>query len=183
MSQVWDDVVVPKKSTEDMYLENLCCSIVSQQLSVKAASTIWARAREACNFSSPDNILEVPNDVLRSAGLSGQKINYVKNIAKAVQDGSLPIHTLDTMDDEAVIKTLVTIKGVGRWTAEMFMIFSLGREDVFSAGDLGIRNAMTQMYDGALRYPDDYLQQSLRWAPYRSLACLLLWHSLDNKAL
>jgi DNA-3-methyladenine glycosylase II len=171
------------KADSHYYLANLCRSVASQQLSVKAASTIWDRTHSVVsNWNNPVLIVNARDEELRTCGLSFQKISYVKNIAHAVLDGSLDIENLDTMDDRDVCITLTAIKGIGQWTSEMFLIFSLGRQDVFSAGDLGLRNAMAILYSMSSITPAEALQKSKLWAPYRSTASRILWKTLDNQA-
>lgn len=163
------------------YLEALCRSIVGQQLSVKAAATIWVRATAAVgNWDQAESIIGVPDETLRQAGLSGQKVRYVKNIAEAVSSGSLNIHAYTLMKDNDILNELVAIKGVGVWTAEMFLMFTMGREDVFSGRDLGLRRAIEKLYGMESITPKDADAFAARWAPYRTYASRLLWHSLDN---
>jgi DNA-3-methyladenine glycosylase II len=165
----------------DVYLDILD-AIVSQQLSVKAAATIFKRFKEL--FSQPippvNEILAMPEEKMRSAGLSFQKIKYVKAFAQALYDKTLDLESLKNLSDEDVITELTKVKGIGRWTAEMILIFSLKREDIFSLGDLGLRNAVARLYD----ISRDDLKQiediSKKWAPHRSLASRYLWKSLEN---
>lgn len=162
------------------YIRELCESIVSQQLSVKAARTIWLRSCEVVDWNNPESILSTDEKVLRACGLSHQKISYVKNIALAVQNSSVRFEKLDTMSDEDVIAELITVKGVGRWTAEMFLIFTLCREDVFSAGDLGLRNAIDRAYKTEKIGHSAAEELAMKWSPHRSIASRVLWKSLDN---
>ena len=172
------------KQSSKNYLSDLCESIVSQQLSVKAASTIWARTHGTVgNWNDPHLIVSVLSEDLRACGLSGQKISYVKNIADAVLNQRLHLTKFDEMTDQETINELVQIKGIGQWTAEMFLIFSLGREDVFSSGDLGLRNGIKKLYDLELVTPHAAHELSLKWAPYRSYASIILWKTLDNEPI
>ena len=162
----------------------LASAIVAQQLSGKAAATISARLRQAVAAGGelrPELILTAEHESLRSAGLSSQKARYLCSLAEAVLGGSLDLEALDQLPDDEVIATLTRVKGIGAWTAEMFLIFSLGRPDVLSAGDLGIRTAVQRHY-GLLSLPraDELRSIAEPWRPYRSAALLLLWHSLDN---
>jgi DNA-3-methyladenine glycosylase II len=167
----------------------LIASIMSQQLSTKVADTIHKRFLNLYDSRSPspEEILSTPLETLRSIGLSNAKTNYVHNVARFALEEGMDHHRLSGMDNEEVIGYLTRIKGVGRWTAEMLLMFSLGREDVFSADDLGIQNAMIQLYklDRADKraFREDLLRISEKWAPYRTYACLHLWHWKDNTPL
>jgi DNA-3-methyladenine glycosylase II len=157
-------------------------AIVGQQLSTKAAATIFGRFEALFEaFPSPVQVMEVADDRLRAVGLSGQKTGYLRDLCRRIQEGSLPIEALDRMDDEAVIDTLTQVKGIGRWTAEMFLIFRLQRPDVLPVGDLGIVKAVQRAYK--LRKtptPDRLTRIGEAWRPYRSVACWYLWASLNN---
>ena len=123
----------------------------------------------------------MPDERLRGVGLSGQKTSYLRDLCHRIEEGALPIEALDRMDDEAVIETLTQVKGVGRWTAEMFLIFRLQRPDVLPVGDLGIVKAVQRAYK--LRKtptPDRLTRIGEAWRPYRSVACWYLWASLNN---
>ncbi|MES1249734.1 MAG: DNA-3-methyladenine glycosylase 2 family protein, partial [Chitinophaga rupis] len=125
-----------------------------------------------------------PYETLRSIGLSGAKTSYIHNVARFALEQGMDHKVLRKMDNEALIGHLTQIKGVGRWTVEMLLMFTLGREDVFSVDDLGIRQAMIRLYrlDGAdkKKLREDMLRISAKWAPYRTYACLHLWHHKDN---
>jgi DNA-3-methyladenine glycosylase II len=176
----------PNVSVAGNYMESagalfvdLVRSIAGQQLSVKAASTIWGRVETLLGGSvTVAGVLSVPQEALRAAGLSTPKTKYIKGIAEAVTDGTLCLDQFHEMQDEAVIEQLTRVKGIGRWTAEMFLIFALARPDVFSFGDIGLRNAMTKLYGEMSRETQEAIVA--KWSPYRSFACLLLWESLDN---
>ncbi len=171
---------VIKKSTPDMYARELFASIVSQQLSTKVADIIWNRFSELVkNPEDPKIVKKFTVEQLRSIGLSNQKASYILAIANGVTDGTVKLDHLDELDDESIINELVQLKGVGRWTAEMFLIFTLARPDVFSVGDLGLRNAVNKLYEKELTV-SDISELSQAWSPYRSLVSLALWHSLDN---
>lgn len=170
------------KLKEKDYLSDLCESIVSQQLSVKAARTIWSRTHSVVdNWNDPLQIIESSLDDLRSCGLSAQKSQYVKNIAEAIVCEKLHIKDFDKMSNDDVIAELVQIKGIGLWTAEMFLIFTLARPDVFSGGDLGLRNAIKKLYVINDLSPKEATDLALKWSPYRSTACRILWKTLDNE--
>ena len=158
-------------------------SIVGQQLSVKAARTIYGRLVDLFGGSTPApaELLAVDAETLRGAGLSRPKVNYIRDLAQHVEDGSLHLASLDDMTDDAVIAELTAVKGLGVWTAHMFLMFHLRRPDVLPVGDLGVRRAVERHY-GLEAMPDAETLERLgeRWAPYRTLASLYLWHSLDN---
>lgn len=163
-----------------MYARELFASIVSQQLSTKVADIIWNRFSELVkNPEDPKIVKKFTVEQLRSIGLSNQKASYILAIANGVTDGTVKLDHLDELDDESIINELVQLKGVGRWTAEMFLIFTLARPDVFSVGDLGLRNAVNKLYEKELTV-SDISELSQAWSPYRSLVSLALWHSLDN---
>lgn len=161
-------------------------AITSQQLSSKAAATIARRFAELFGgtFPTPRQVLDMPDEKLRSVGLSGMKVSFVRDLARRVEDRSLRLHSLDAMADDEVIAALTEVKGIGRWTAEMFLMFRLHRPDVLPVGDLGIVNAIKKQY--RLRKtptPARVLRIGEPWRPYRSVACWYLWASLDNTPL
>jgi DNA-3-methyladenine glycosylase II len=173
------DIRTPQKRPNLML--DLMSSIASQQLSVKAAATIWGRALKLFDSAQPETILLVSEDELRSAGLSYQKARYLHNIARSETEGLVNFAQLDQLSDDEIVSELTQIKGVGQWTAEMFLIFALARPDVFSAGDLGLINAIKKLYNLPNLTKPEAVEMSKKWSPHRSTACLLLWHSLDNK--
>lgn len=157
-------------------------SIVSQQLSVKAADTIHGRVLAALEAerATPDAILAIEEDRLRACGLSRAKIASIRDLATKVSDGSLALDALDALDDEAVIETMTKVRGIGRWSAEMFLMFRLGRPDILPVGDVGVQRAMRMLY-GLRKHPSPSRMTELArpWRPYRSVACWYLWRSLD----
>jgi len=159
-------------------------SIVGQQLSTKAARTIYGRMLELFDGHAPTpvQLLAADPDKIRAAGLSHPKINYLRDLAQHVLDGELELERLDELPDEEVIEQLTAVKGIGDWSAHMFLMFHLGRPDVLPVGDQGIRRAVQIEY-GLRTLPDaKRLDKIARpWRPYRTLACLYLWSSLDNK--
>lgn len=163
-------------------LGELVESIISQQLSVKAADTISARFRALFGGKMPSakKILATPTARIRTCGISGSKTLYIKNVARSFRDGHLNPRHLAQMTDDKVRERLLSIKGVGPWTAEMFLIFALARPDIFSQGDVGLQNAIRINY-GKKPTPAVMKRLSGVWTPYRSYACRLLWKSLDNK--
>lgn len=161
--------------------ENLLESIISQQLSVKAADTIYGRFKKLftdSTFPNAKDILKIEDQKIRDAGISFQKISYIKSVADAFVSDLIDIEKIKKMTDEEVIATLTQIRGVGKWTAEMTLIFTLNRPDVFSVGDLGIRNAITKLY--GITDKDKMEKLAEKWKPYRSYACWYLWRSLEN---
>lgn len=156
-------------------------AIVGQQLSTKAARTIYLRVVDLFGGTtpSPEQLLDAREADLRGAGLSGRKVEYVQDLARHVLSGELELDRLGRLDDEAVIEEIVAVRGLGRWTAEMFLIFHLQRPDVLSGGDLGIRKAIQIEYGlEAMPTPQEVVERSLPWSPHRSLASLYLWESL-----
>jgi DNA-3-methyladenine glycosylase II len=164
------------------HLTALVRSLVGQQLSTKAAATIFARvcALVPDGAVTARSLAAVEDRALRSAGLSGQKLAYIRDLCARVEDERLKLEELDTLADEDVIDRLTTVKGFGRWTAEMFLMFRLHRPDVLPVGDLGIRNAIQRLY--RLRKPPNpkrMLEIGEAWRPYRSVACWYLWRTLS----
>jgi len=156
-------------------------AIVGQQLSTKAARTIYLRVLDLFGGTtpSPEQLLEVSEKDLRACGLSGRKTEYVRDLAAHVLSGELELDRLQELGDEEVIEEIVAVRGLGRWTAEMFLIFHLQRPDVLSGGDLGIRKAIQIEYGLAeMPTPTRGLEIGDRWRPHRSLASLYLWESL-----
>lgn len=164
----------------------LCASIMSQQLSTKVASVIHQRFLTLYGGKepAPQEILDTPFKNLRGIGLSNAKVNYIKNVALFELEHGMDHKKLHKMSNDEVIEYLTVIKGVGRWTVEMLLMFALGREDVFAVDDLGIQNAMIRLYklDKADKkeLKEDLLRISQKWSPYRTYACLHLWHWKDN---
>ncbi len=156
-------------------------AIVGQQLSTKAARTIYLRVLDLFGGAapSPEQLLEASEADLRGAGLSGRKVEYVRDLAAHVLDGELELDRLDDLGDEEVIEEIVAVRGLGQWTAEMFLIFHLKRPDVLSGGDLGIRKAVQIEYGlKKMPVPQKVLEIGEPWRPHRSLASLYLWESL-----
>ncbi|MBS1653217.1 MAG: DNA-3-methyladenine glycosylase 2 family protein [Bacteroidetes bacterium] len=164
----------------------LCASIMSQQLSVKVADVIYNRFIDLFGGKepTPQQIVDMPFEKLRAIGLSNAKVNYVKNVAQFEIESGMDHKKLGKMGNEEVIEYLTVIKGVGRWTVEMLLMFALGREDVFAIDDLGIQNAMIKLYklnrDDKKKFKEDLIRISSRWSPYRTYACVHLWRWKDN---
>jgi DNA-3-methyladenine glycosylase II len=159
-------------------------SIVGQQLSTKAARSIYARLTELFggHAPAPRELLSADPEAIRAAGLSRAKVAYLRDLAEHIEDGELQLERLAELPDEEVSAQLTAVKGLGRWTVDMFLIFHLGRPDVLPVGDLGIRRAAQRAY-GFAELPDARQLERIAepWRPYRSLACLYLWRSLDNE--
>jgi DNA-3-methyladenine glycosylase II len=158
-------------------------AIVGQQLSTKAARTIFGRVLDLFDGTtpSPEQLLEASEQDLRACGLSGRKVEYVRDLAAHVLAGELELDRLGELADEEVIEEIVAVRGLGQWTAEMFLIFHLERPDVLSGGDLGIRKAVQIEYGLAeMPAPQKVLEIGEPWRPHRSLASLYLWESLAS---
>lgn len=167
----------------DVHL-HLCNSIMSQQLSTKVADIIRKRFLKLYSGKpSPEQILSTPHETLRSIGLSGAKANYMHNVARFAIEFGMDYRVLGKMNNEEVIEHLTKIKGVGRWTAEMLLIFTLAREDVFAVDDLGIQQAMILVYNldqsDKKKLKENMQRISANWSPFRSFACLHLWRHKD----
>jgi DNA-3-methyladenine glycosylase II len=172
-------------STGLTHFEAVARSIVYQQLSGKAAATIYGRfaARFPGNVADPHALMRLPEGDLREVGLSRQKAMYLRDLAERVVNGSLPIETLHTLEDAAVIGHLTTVKGVGLWTAQMFLLFRLGRPDILPDLDLGVQKAIKIAYRmRKLPTPERVRKVGARWAPWRSVATWYLWRSIDGDA-
>ncbi len=159
----------------------LARAIVGQQLSVSAARTIWSRLEQITGSITVESVLDIDAGSLRVVGLSHAKAAYLHDLAAQVRDGKIDLTALDFMPDEDVITLLTRVKGIGRWTAEMFLIFSLGRMDVMAADDVGLKRAMSLAYDISEPITKRHMEVISRaWVPWRSVASLLLWKALDR---
>jgi len=166
----------------------LCNSIISQQLSIKAADTIQARVAIATGAGKrflPLHFINTEHETLRACGLSNAKAKWLRALAEAAASGTLSFPKLRKMDDEAAITVLDALPGIGRWTAEMFLIFALDRLDVFSLGDVGLRNGLNRLHGGGLgggAKLDDAASMALtaKWAPYRSVGSWYLWRVTES---
>ncbi len=165
---------------QELYFEDLVDAICSQQLSGKAAKTIFERVKTLVGGSfKPEAILAIEDKKLRDQGLSWSKVNYVKDLAQKVQNGTLNLEELLVLTDEQIIKVLVGVKGIGRWTAEMFLMFSLARPDVFPVDDLGIQKGFEKAVGKRFNKTKSAEFAEKHWKPYRSVASWYLWRSLD----
>ena len=164
----------------------LMISIMSQQLSAKVVNTIRQRFLALYDGRIPtsEEVMATPFETLRAIGLSNAKARYVHNVARFAVENGMDHRKLNKMDDEAVIAYLTQIKGVGRWTAEMLLMFGLGREDIFAIDDWGVQNAMIHMYKldrtDKKAFRQELLRISAKWSPYRTYACMHLWRWKDN---
>lgn len=173
----------PQDGDEGTHFAAVARSIVYQQLSGKAAATIYGRFTALFDTGVPSAapLLEIPDETLRSVGLSRQKTAYLKDLAARVHAEELAIERLHELDDDEIIAMLTSIKGIGRWTAQMFLMFRLGRPDVLPELDLGIQNAIKRAYRKRKRpAPKDVKKIGARWSPYSSIASWYLWRSLEN---
>jgi len=161
--------------------EALCMSIASQQLSTKAADTIFRRFCDLfpARKPTPERVMTLSDDEIRAVGFSRPKVTFIKDLAAHVLDGRLDLKGLRKHPDDEVMRQLVAVKGIGRWTAEIFLMFRLGRPDIFPADDLGLMNAVQRVY-GLRKRPDAKKLRKMgeAWKPYRSVAAWYLWQSL-----
>ena len=157
-------------------------AIIGQQISSRAAASIDQRLRDLAGpVHEPANLLKLEEAGLRSVGLSGVKSRYILNLSQAVLDGSVPLDEVHLWDDDAILRSLTAVKGVGAWTVEMFLIFSLGRLDILSVGDLGIRVGLKNFYGlDAMPTPAQCRELAEPWRPYRTVAMWYLWQQIDG---
>lgn len=164
--------------------EILVRSILSQQISTSAASTIRNRLQDLLpgRRIRPEALDALPDDQLQKVGISTQKRTYIRDLTRCTLDGSISFRRIRKATDEEAIEELIQVKGIGRWTAQMYLIFSLGRLDVFAPDDLGLRNAVDRLYDVPEEAPrKHYDKLAEAWSPYRSIASWYLWRSLEKK--
>lgn len=171
------DMVGPYNFTPGTHsFRTLVDAIIAQQISVKAANAIMGRLETLLGETTPERILALDSAQLRTAGVSSQKARYLHDLAERTLIGTLDLTALPTLDDESVLRQLTAVKGIGRWTAEIYLLFALGRPDILPADDLGLRSAVSQFY--ALPTPPtshELRQRGETWRPYRSCACWYLW--------
>lgn len=168
---------------DDQYFVSLVGTIIAQQLSSKVARVLLNRLNTYCqNEITPEKIQDMLPETMRSMGLSYQKQSYLKSLAQSMLNQTVRFDRIHEMDNQQVIDMLTSIKGIGVWSAEMFLMFSLGREDVFSVGDLGLRNAVKKLYEMPDLTHKEILKLSESWQPYRSIVSHYLWHAWDNVA-
>jgi len=178
-SAIKDLYLLEKVAPKD-YFAKLCGEIINQQLSDKASATIYKRFQKLYPNGkiTPEHALKLNHEDLRGTGPSNAKSRFIKLLAQKIVNKEMQLEKLDSMTDEEAIRELTKIKGVGPWTAEMFIMFSLARADVFSHGDLGLRKAIKKLY-GFKREPTRKQIEKIanKWSPYRTYACTILWQS------
>lgn len=171
-------IVVPTAKGPDEYFSTLVYSIVSQQISTKVARVLYARLAEHFGTITPHKLSIAADTDLRSVGLSGQKVRYIKTLAQ--HWNTINVSKLSTASDVEITEQLTRFPGIGIWTAEMFLLFALARPDVFSIGDVGLCKACADLYGLHANDKTEIQRLSQTWAPYRSYAALVLWHQLDG---
>jgi len=175
------DLYLLEKVSPKDYFAKLCGEIINQQLSDKASATIYKRFQKLFPDEkiNPEYTLKLNHEEIRATGTSNAKVRFIKSLAEKIVNKEIQLEKLDNMGDHEVINELTKIKGIGPWTAEMFIMFSLGREDVFSHGDLGLNKAIKKLY-GFKEEPTRKQIETItkKWSPYRTYACAILWGSL-----
>lgn len=171
---------VSKRTRLGALYADICWAIIGQQLSGKAAETIFARFKKLCGTVTPERVQTLHIATLRSVGISNAKGLAITDLTKRTLVGMLPVNRFQKMSNEEIMNTLVDIRGIGPWTAQMVLMFSLNREDVFSPGDLGLQMACKSVYKLRLVPSRDTMERiSLPWSPYRSIAARILWKHYD----
>lgn len=174
----------PKFNLITNYYESLVRSIVYQQLSIRAAGTIYERLIslfKSTKFPNPEEVLAISPTALRSVGLSNQKVNYIRDLSEKWYQGQLDLSNIDSMTDEQISKELIKVKGIGQWTADMFLMFTLLRPDVFPYGDLAIQKGF-KIFNNMNRLPtlQEMEIKAEQWRPYRTIAAWYLWKIVDG---
>ncbi len=175
-------IKILKPENPKNYFLALCDAIAGQQLSGKAADAIFARFKTLYPKGvAPKAVFDTKHEKLRAAGMSNAKARYLRNLAEAVVNGKLHLDNLSNLSDEEVKKQLIQVKGIGPWTAEMFLMFTLGRPDIFSHGDLGLRKGLKKIY-GFKKFPSIRTVERItkKWSPYKTYASMILWKSLEK---
>lgn len=168
------------RSLRNDYFASLCRSIVGQQVSVAAASAIFARLEQATSLH-PSRVTKLDEVAIKAIGLSKQKAGYIKDLGQHFVDNPAVYNHLENQSDEQVIAELIDVKGIGTWTAQMFLMFTLGRPDIFAPDDAGLQRAMMRLYKwDKLPSKKELEKLADNWRPYRTVACFHLWRSLDN---
>lgn len=165
------------------FFHALCSEIISQQLSGRVADVIFGRFEDLLPHKqiTPEGVLKLTHEQMRGIGMSNAKAKYIRDLAEKVVNREVDLEKLPRLSNEEVIQELTKIKGIGKWTAEMFLMFTLGREDIFSHGDLGLKNAIKKIYQLENPTLAEVEAISIKWSPYRTYACRILWASLDVK--
>jgi len=172
---------IKSRETED-YFYSLCHEIIGQQLAKNAAYAIFDRFKKlfASERITPEETIKLTEETIRNVGTSWSKARFIKNLAQEVVDGNLNLKDLTHLDDSQVVENLTKVKGIGPWTAQMFLMFTLGREDIFSHGDLGLKKAMVKLYSLNENAAQDEIEEiTKKWSPYRTYACQMLWKYSD----
>lgn len=169
-------------SKSNNFFSDLCEAIINQQLSDKAARTIFLKFKKLFpkEIVTVQHLLNLSDNKIRKTGTSWRKISFMKELAEKIVKKEIILEELDKLENHQVISRLTKLKGIGQWTAEMFLMFSLGREDVFSAGDLGLKRAIQKLYHLKSEPTQKLIEKiSFKWSPYRTYAALILWRSVD----
>lgn len=177
VARVLEDIGYPKPRLRPAGFETFLETIVSQQISVKAAASILARVRSLLPVCDAASLLAVPTDGLRAAGLSQRKVEYLQGLARAIAEGEFSPDSLCDMDDESAIESIVRLRGFGRWSAEIYLMFSLGRPDIFPADDLILQVSLQKVKKLRARPTPKVARRKVEhWGPWRSVGSLFLWH-------
>jgi len=166
------------------YFFRICKEIVGQQLSSKAGHVILSRFKNVFSkgIVCPEAVLATSHEILRDSGISHAKARYIRNLAQAIADGDLDFKNFQKLPDEQVVEQLIKVKGIGPWTAQMFLMFTMGREDIFSPGDLGLRKAIKKIYKFKKEPGRKQVEKIVsQWSPYKTYGCLVLWGVMDLK--
>lgn len=178
--QKWGSCTIKLRVSKD-YFESLCANIIGQQLSGKAADVIEGRFKENIGGKvTPDNVLKTNDKILRDCGMSWGKVSYIKDLAQRTKSGGLQTKKFNSLPDEEIIDKLVSVKGIGRWTAEMFLMFSLSRPDIFPVDDLGIKKGFEKVTGRKFDRVGSMNFAKKHWKPYRTVASWYLWRSLED---
>ncbi len=183
LNQVIEKIGILNYTPTTDFFVSIAKSIVSQQLSTKAASTIWNRFTKLFpdETVTAQDLLSLDKEAIRSTGISYPKAGYLLDLAEKTVNGSLQLNKLPDMSDEEIITHLTSVKGIGRWTAEMLLMFALHRPDILTLDDLGIQIAFEKLYKVKRGNKQKMIKVASKWRPYRTFACWYLWASLDNK--
>lgn len=177
VAAVLDVLGYPKSRARPKGFEAFLSTIVSQQLSDKAAKTIMTRVKSLLPNPNPEALLNLPQGALRNAGLSGRKVEYAEGLARAIVERKFDFEQLEKLEDEQAIKQIVALRGFGRWSAEVYLLFSLHRQDIFPADDLALQRALQQLKNLKERpSPSNARRLVEHWSPWRSVGSLFLWH-------
>ena len=171
------------RAVEPNLFTALVQSIISQQISTKAADTVWNRFSARCGVVTPDIVLSLSEEDVAQCGMSKRKAGYLLGLANAICDGELDLEQLSLLHDEEIIQTLCKQSGIGRWTAEMMLIFSLARPDVVSFSDLGIRRGMMKLYGLDSLSKETFMECRMRYSPYGSIASFYLWEIVHSELI